>query len=111
MSLSRTLSLAASLFGTVVNLAFALRLNKVSSSLLWENESEWEGSPDIWLFGDSVKLIWTLLFAYFAVAAASCAIGFIGIVKVSRIDHMYSCPGVTPLPAAHPETYPTACAT
>ncbi|TBU49351.1 hypothetical protein BD309DRAFT_851654 [Dichomitus squalens] len=83
MSLSRSLSLAGSLLGAVCNLAFALRLLTLSRSLGWESESEWEGSVDVWAV-DSVRLVWGLLFAYFAAAAASCSIGFIGIAKHVR---------------------------
>ena len=81
MSLSRSLSLAGSLVGAVCNLAFALRLLALSRSLGWESESEWEGSTDAWAV-DSVRVVWALLFAYFAAAAASCLIGFVGIAKV-----------------------------
>ena len=81
MSLSRSLSLAGSFAGAVCNLAFALRLLALSRSLGWESESEWESSIDVWAV-DSVRLVWGLLFAYFAAAAASCFIGFIGIAKV-----------------------------
>ncbi len=81
MSLSRSLSLAGSLVGAVCNLAFALRLLAFSRSLGWESENEWEGSTDPWAV-DSVRVVWALLFAYFAAAAASCFIGFVGIAKV-----------------------------
>ncbi len=81
MSLSRSLSLAGSFAGAVCNLAFALRLLALSRSLGWETESEWEGSSDTRTI-DYVRLVWALLFAYFAAAAASCFIGFVGIAKV-----------------------------
>ncbi|KAH9894456.1 hypothetical protein C8Q73DRAFT_646490 [Cubamyces lactineus] len=84
MSLSRSLSLAGSFAGAVCNLAFALRLLALSRSLGWESESEWESSIDVWAV-DSVRLVWGLLFAYFAAAAASCFIGFIGIAKHIRL--------------------------
>ncbi|KAM5540371.1 hypothetical protein V8D89_005829 [Ganoderma adspersum] len=84
MSLSRSLSLAGSLVGAVCNLAFALRLLALSRSLGWESESEWEGSTDAWAV-DSVRVVWALLFAYFAAAAASCFIGFVGIAKHVRL--------------------------
>ncbi|RPD67326.1 hypothetical protein L226DRAFT_133155 [Lentinus tigrinus ALCF2SS1-7] len=84
MSLSRSLSLAGSFVGAVCNLAFALRLLALSRSLGWESESEWEGSADTWAI-DSVRLVWALLFAYFAAAAASCFIGFVGIAKHIRL--------------------------
>ncbi|KAI0824773.1 hypothetical protein BC628DRAFT_1304516, partial [Trametes gibbosa] len=80
---SRSLSLAGSLVGAVCNLAFALRLLALSRSLGSDNESEWEGSIDVRAV-DSVRLVWGLLFVYFAVAAASCTIGFIGIAKHVR---------------------------
>ncbi|KAI9066803.1 hypothetical protein FKP32DRAFT_341631 [Trametes sanguinea] len=80
----RSLSLAASLAGAVFNLAFALHLLTLSRSLGWESESEWESSIDVWAV-DSVRLVWGLLFAYFAAAAASCFIGFVGIAKHVRL--------------------------
>ncbi|TFK93582.1 hypothetical protein K466DRAFT_478255 [Polyporus arcularius HHB13444] len=84
MSLSRSLSLAGSFAGAVCNLAFALRLLALSRSLGWETESEWEGSSDTRTI-DYVRLVWALLFAYFAAAAASCFIGFVGIAKHVRL--------------------------
>ncbi|KAI9001418.1 hypothetical protein BD414DRAFT_474566 [Trametes punicea] len=84
MSLSRSLSLAGSLAGALFNLAFALHLLALSRSLGWESESEWESSVDVWAV-DSVRLVWGLLFAYFAAAAASCFIGFVGIAKHVRL--------------------------
>ncbi len=81
MSFFRSISLAASLVGAVCNLALALRLLTLSHSLGWESESEWEGSVDVWAV-DSVRIVWALLFAYFAAASASCFIGFVGIAKV-----------------------------
>ncbi|KAI0368119.1 hypothetical protein BV20DRAFT_928224, partial [Pilatotrama ljubarskyi] len=80
----RSLSLAGSLAGAVCNLAFALRLLALSRSLGWESESEWESSIDVWAV-DSVRLVWALLFVYFAAAAASCFIGFVGIAKHVRL--------------------------
>ena len=94
MSLSRSLSLSGSLAGAVCNLAFALRLLALSRSLGWESESEWEGSSDTGVI-DSVRLVWALLFAYFAAAAASCFIGFVGIAKVCTCS-------VPPFPLSHP---------
>ena len=84
MSLSRSLSLAGSFIGAVCNLAFALKLLALSRSLIWEgeSESEWEGSFDLWAAADSVRIVWALLFAYFATAAAACFVGFVGIAKV-----------------------------
>ncbi|CDO71353.1 hypothetical protein BN946_scf184908.g111 [Trametes cinnabarina] len=84
MSFSRSLSLAASLAGAVFNLSFALRLLTLSRSLGWESESEWESSIDVWAV-DSVRLVWALLFVYFAAAAASCFVGFVGIAKHIRL--------------------------
>ncbi|KAI0772092.1 hypothetical protein BD413DRAFT_52927 [Trametes elegans] len=80
----KTLSLAGSLAGAVCNLAFALRLLAFSRSLGGESESEWESSIDVWAV-DSVRLVWGLLFFYFAAAAASCFIGFVGIAKHVRL--------------------------
>lgn len=82
MSLFRSLSLAGSLAGAVWNLAFALRLLALSRSLGGENESEWESAIDVRAV-DSVRLVWGLLFVYFAAASASCFIGFVGLAKVS----------------------------
>ncbi|KAI0751616.1 hypothetical protein C8Q80DRAFT_1158490 [Daedaleopsis nitida] len=84
MSLSRSLSLAGSLAGAVCNLAVTLRLLALSRSLGWESESEWEGSPDVWVV-DSVRVVWGLLFAYFAAAATACFIGFVGLAKHIRL--------------------------
>ena len=96
MSLSRSLSLAGSFIGAVCNLAFALKLLALSRSLIWEgeSESEWEGSSDTGVI-DSVRLVGALLFAYFAAAAASCFIGFVGIAKVCTCS-------VPPFPLSHP---------
>ncbi|OBZ70104.1 hypothetical protein A0H81_09858 [Grifola frondosa] len=76
----RTVSLACSFVGALINLACAIRLLALWRSLGWEIESEWEGSADVWMV-DSVKMVWGLLSAYFAAAAASCFIGFVGIAK------------------------------
>ncbi|KAI0638034.1 hypothetical protein C8Q77DRAFT_406428 [Trametes polyzona] len=84
MSVSRSFSLAGSLVGALCNLAFALRLLALSRSLGSESESEWESPLDVRAV-DSVRLVWGLLFVYFAAAAASCSIGFIGIAKHVRL--------------------------
>ncbi|KAH9918179.1 uncharacterized protein BXZ73DRAFT_92247 [Epithele typhae] len=76
----RSLSLAGSFIGALCNLAFALRLLTFSRSLILEGESEWEGSGDVWAV-DSVRVVWALLFAYFAAASTACFIGFVGIAK------------------------------
>lgn len=77
----RSVSLAISLLGALVNFAFAVQLLSAWRSLRWEPESEWEGSESSWR-GDGVKLVWGLLSGYFAVAATICVVGFVGIVKV-----------------------------
>ncbi|OJT08000.1 hypothetical protein TRAPUB_1093 [Trametes pubescens] len=84
MSLFRSLSLAGSLAGAVWNLAFAVRLLALSRSLGGENESEWESAIDVRAV-DSVRLVWGLLFVYFAAASASCFIGFVGLAKHVRL--------------------------
>ena len=79
--MQRSLSLSISLVGAIISFAFAVQLLSAWRSLRWESESEWEGSENSWR-GDGVKLVWGLLSGYFAVTAAICVVGFIGIVKV-----------------------------
>ncbi|KAH9951718.1 hypothetical protein B0H21DRAFT_684433 [Amylocystis lapponica] len=76
----RSLTLTCALVCTVCNSFFAVRLLALWRSLGWESESEWEGSIDVWRV-DSVKIVWGLLFSYFAAAAVACFIGFYGVVK------------------------------
>lgn len=70
----------------------AVRLLALWGSLRWEQESEWEGSPDSWRI-DPVKLIWGLLSVYFAAAATASTVGFIGIARVSTASTLF---GTTP---------------
>lgn len=77
---SRSISLVVALIGAVLNIAIAVRLLALWGSLRWEQESEWEGSPDSWRI-DPVKLIWGLLSIYFAAAATASTVGFIGIAR------------------------------
>lgn len=84
----RSVSLAISLLGALVNFAFAVQLLSAWRSLRWEPESEWEGSENSWR-GDGVKLVWGLLSGYFAVAATICVVGFVGIVKVRLLSPLF----------------------
>ncbi|CAL1701002.1 unnamed protein product [Somion occarium] len=76
----RMIVLGSSFIGAFVNTALAIRLLALWRSLRWESESEWEGSADAWRV-DPVKLVWGLLSAYFALAAAASAVGFFGIAR------------------------------
>ncbi|KAL6309586.1 hypothetical protein BKA93DRAFT_814527 [Sparassis latifolia] len=82
LSSHRYASLAAALIGTLCNFVVAVRLLALWRSLGWESESEWEAKADVWRV-DSVKIIWALLSAYFAAAAAACCAGLIGLAKNS----------------------------
>ncbi|KAJ3488704.1 hypothetical protein NLI96_g2642 [Meripilus lineatus] len=77
---SRSISLVVAFIGAVFNFVIAVRLLALWGSLRWEQESEWEGSPDSWRI-DPVKLIWGLLSVYFAAAATASTVGFIGIAR------------------------------
>ncbi|TCD70802.1 hypothetical protein EIP91_001492 [Steccherinum ochraceum] len=76
----RYISLSASFVGALFNFVIAVRLLALWRSLRWETESEWEGSANAWRV-DPVKLVWGMLSAYFAAAAAASAAGFIGIAR------------------------------
>ncbi|KAI0082490.1 hypothetical protein K474DRAFT_1561847, partial [Panus rudis PR-1116 ss-1] len=76
----RTIALGASFAGVIFNFVFTVRLLALWRSLRWESESEWESSADAWRV-DPVKLVWGLLSAYFALAAAASAVGFVGIAR------------------------------
>ncbi|KAG6856778.1 hypothetical protein H0H87_000746 [Tephrocybe sp. NHM501043] len=77
----RSASIAVTAFGAVFNLALTVQVITASrSALKWEPESEWEASGDSWQV-DGVKVIWGLCCAHFALAAAVCMVGFIGISK------------------------------
>lgn len=77
---TRTTSLAVSLFGAVCNFALAARLLGAWRSFKWEPESEWESS-EYSISKDGVRLVWALLCAYFAAASAICFFGLAGIVR------------------------------
>lgn len=80
---NRFASILITLFGVVVNFALAVQVISTWRTLKREPESEWETASDRWPWGiDGVKLVWSILSAYFVAAATVCAIGFIGIVKV-----------------------------
>ncbi|KAF7981723.1 hypothetical protein HWV62_32319 [Athelia sp. TMB] len=78
--IARSVSLAISLLGAFVNLAFAVQLLAAWRSHKWERETEWEGADGAWR-RDGVQLVWGLLAAYFAAAASVCFVGFVGITK------------------------------
>lgn len=77
---TRTASLAISLFGAVFNFALAVRILGAWRSFKWEPESEWESS-EYSISKDGVCLVWALLCAYFAAASAICCFGLAGIVR------------------------------
>lgn len=77
---TRTTSLAVSLFGAVFNFALAVRLLGAWRSFKWEPESEWESS-EYSISKDGVHLVWALLCAYFVAASAICLFGLAGIVR------------------------------
>ncbi|KAG6861579.1 hypothetical protein C0995_014875 [Termitomyces sp. Mi166 len=76
----RSASIVVTAFGAVFNLALAVQVITASWTIKWEPESEWEASSDSWQV-DGVKVILGLCCAHFALAAAVCLVGFIGILK------------------------------
>jgi len=80
----RSTSLFITLFGAVANLVLTVQILSAWRSLKWEPESEWEGSHRVY----GVKLVWGLLFAYFASASIVSLVGFIGIAKVRLFRHL-----------------------
>lgn len=81
LNYNRSASLAITLLGAVSNFALTIQVLALWRSLKWEPESEWEASGDNWKV-DGVKVIWGLVSGYFACAAAVCAVGLLGILKV-----------------------------
>ena len=77
----RSASLALSLVSACVNGIVAAHVLSLWRVLKWESESEWEGSAEGWR-GDSIKLVWLLLAAYFTTATVICLIGAFGVIKV-----------------------------
>jgi hypothetical protein len=77
---TRTTSLAISVFGAAFNFALAARLLGTWWSFKWEPESEWESS-EFTISKDGVRFVWALLCAYFAAASAICFFGLVGIVR------------------------------
>jgi hypothetical protein len=78
---NRTASLIVSFLGGFFNFAVAIWLLTAWRSIKWEPESEWESAITL-LKIDGLKLIWGLLAAYFATAAAVCFVGLLGSIKV-----------------------------
>ena len=81
---NRTVVLAASLIGALVNSVLAIQVFALWRSLKWDSESEWEGSLDPWTV-NSLSLLGGISTAYFLTAAVASTIGFTGIVKVGTI--------------------------
>ena len=79
---NRTVVLAASLVGALVNFILAIQVFALWSTLKWD--SEWEGSLDPWTV-NSLSLLGGISAAYFLTAAVASTIGFSGIVKVGTI--------------------------
>ncbi len=73
----RSISLAASLGGALLNVGLAVKVLASSRSLRWDLDSEADA-----LRVDAVKLVWGLLALYFAAAATASTIGFVGIARV-----------------------------
>ncbi|THG97615.1 hypothetical protein EW026_g4410, partial [Hermanssonia centrifuga] len=72
----RSISLAASLGGALLNVGLAVKVLASSRSLRWDLDSEADA-----LRVDAVKLVWGLLALYFAAAATASTIGFVGIAR------------------------------
>jgi hypothetical protein len=81
---NRTVVLAASLIGALVNFILAIQVFALWRSLKWDSESEWEGSLDPWTV-NSLSLLGGISAAYFLTAAVASTIGFTGIVKVGTL--------------------------
>ena len=79
---NRTASALITALSAITNAAAAIQVLVSWYTFKWESESEWETSGDKWQL-NGLKLIWALLLVYFSSAASVCAIGFVGIVKVS----------------------------
>ncbi|CAA7258496.1 unnamed protein product [Cyclocybe aegerita] len=83
---ARTASILITLFGAVSNAILTIQVLAAWRSIRWETESEWESRGDKWQL-DGVKVIWGLLFIYFASAASVCAVGLHGVLK-SKPSHV-----------------------
>jgi len=79
---NRTASTLITIFGAITNAAVAIQVLAAWRTFKWEPESEWESSGDKWQL-HGLKVIWALLFVYFASAASVCTVGLVGILKVS----------------------------
>jgi len=79
-SLNRSIALAISLAGTLINLGLAIKFSSLWPSLKSERDSEFEGSLYS-LSGDSLTLLWGLLSCYFIANAATSFVGLIGVLK------------------------------
>ncbi|KAF8956703.1 hypothetical protein BDZ97DRAFT_1850141 [Flammula alnicola] len=81
---NRTASALITLFGAATNAILTVQILAAWRSVKWEPESEWESSGDKWQL-TGVQVIWGLLSIYFASAAAVCAVGLYGVLKVRPI--------------------------
>jgi len=76
----RSAALAITLFGVFFNFFLAVRISALWGSIKWDSESEWESSADPWRL-NGVKIVGSLLSAYFAASAMVSSVGLIGIIK------------------------------
>ena len=77
----RFFALILAALGAAINFVLAAQLLSFSRALKWEPDSEWEGATDGWRI-DSVRLVWALLSAYFAISFVACCVGVVGVIKV-----------------------------
>ncbi|KJA29683.1 hypothetical protein HYPSUDRAFT_31651 [Hypholoma sublateritium FD-334 SS-4] len=77
---NRTASTIITFFGAVTNSLLALQVLAAWHAVKWEPESEWELSGDKWQL-TGVKVLWGLLFLYFALNTLVCSVGLHGILK------------------------------
>ncbi|KAF4619919.1 hypothetical protein D9613_004910 [Agrocybe pediades] len=66
---NRAASAIITFFGAIINSVLTIQVLATWRSIKWEPESEWELSGDKWQL-TGVKIIWGLLFLYFASAAS-----------------------------------------